>query len=78
MMEANKSYNKKLFTQPENDFLECPICFDIMKDPVFCTAQGHTFCRDCVTRHLDQSKTCPTYRDLYKKIICFQIDWFAP
>jgi hypothetical protein len=64
---GNKSYDKKSFTQPVNDFLECPICFDIMKDPVLCTAQGHTFCRECVTKHLDQSETCPTCREPMRK-----------
>jgi hypothetical protein len=78
---GNKSYDKKLFTQPVNDFLECPICFDIMKDPVLCNAQGHTFCRHCVTRHLDQSETCPTCREpmqiekmLPNRLVCSLIE----
>jgi len=66
-MQADKSYNKKLFTQPLNIHLECPICFDIMKDPVLCTAQGHTFCRHCVTSHLGRSKTCPNCREPLQK-----------
>jgi hypothetical protein len=66
-MNANDSYDEKLFTKPQSDHLKCPICFNIMKDPVTCPGQGHTFCRYCVTRHLDRIETCPTCREPLKK-----------
>jgi hypothetical protein len=62
-MEINESYDKNLFTQPLSIHLDCPICFNVMKDPVLCPTQGHTFCRLCILQHLDRSKTCPTCRE---------------
>jgi hypothetical protein len=67
IMEANESYDEKLFTKPQSDHLKCSICFNIMKDPVQCTTQGHTFCRYCVSTHLDRDETCPTCREPLKK-----------
>jgi TNF receptor-associated factor 4 len=51
-MIAISSYEKELFLQPPSDHFECPICLCIMKDPVSCR-EGHTFCRYCVSKHLD-------------------------
>ena len=36
----------------------CPICTDVLKEPVQCHNQ-HYFCRACITKHLKNSKTCP-------------------
>ena len=36
----------------------CPICTDVLKDPVQCHNQ-HYFCRACITDHLKNSQTCP-------------------
>ena len=36
----------------------CPICTDVLKDPVQCHNQ-HYFCRACITEHLKNSHTCP-------------------
>ena len=36
----------------------CPICTDVLKDPVQCHNQ-HYFCRSCITKHLKNSQTCP-------------------
>ena len=36
----------------------CPICTDVLKDPVQCHNQ-HYFCRSCITKHLENSQTCP-------------------
>ena len=36
----------------------CPICTDVLKDPVQCHNQ-HLFCRACITEHLKNSHTCP-------------------
>lgn len=66
-MNAFESYDRNLFILAPNDLLECPICSNIMKDPVQCTAQGHTFCRFCVMKALDWSETCPTCREPLKK-----------
>mgnify|MGYP002804108919 FL=1 len=36
----------------------CPICTDVLKDPVQCHNE-HYFCRACITKHLINSQTCP-------------------
>ncbi len=36
----------------------CPICTDVLKDPVQCHNQ-HYFCRACITIHLNNSQACP-------------------
>ncbi|CAB4019213.1 E3 ubiquitin- ligase NRDP1 isoform X2 [Paramuricea clavata] len=44
-------------TSVDKNFL-CPICTDVLKDPVQCHNQ-HLFCRACITEHLKNSQTCP-------------------
>ncbi|KAM5435590.1 hypothetical protein McanMca71_005807 [Microsporum canis] len=41
--------------------LDCQICYSLMVDP-YTTVCGHTFCRLCVTRMLDNSSLCPVCR----------------
>ena len=36
----------------------CPICTDVLKEPVQCHNQ-HYFCKACITKHLQNSQTCP-------------------
>jgi hypothetical protein len=56
IMEVNLSYDRTLFISSQSDHLECPICFNIMKDPVQCPSEGHTFCRHCISIHLSQTE----------------------
>jgi hypothetical protein len=66
-MMAPNFYDKKLFVQALGDQFECPICLNIMKDPVQCP-RGHTFCRHCISKHLEvQAKRCPTCREVMTK-----------
>mmetsp|Transcript_4168 Transcript_4168/g.8045 ORF Transcript_4168/g.8045 Transcript_4168/m.8045 type:complete len:543 (-) Transcript_4168:796-2424(-) len=39
--------------------LYSPICLSNPVEP-FCTPCGHTFCYECISRHLDNRQTCPT------------------
>ena len=41
----------------------CIICNEILKDPVQCQANEHYFCIECITKHLQNSQTCPTCTD---------------
>ena len=41
----------------------CLICFNVLKDPVLCPRNQHCFCRCCITKHLDNSRRCPTCAD---------------
>ena len=41
----------------------CKICFEVLDDPVQCENNEHYFCRKCITKHLENSETCPTCLD---------------
>ncbi len=49
-------YCRELFVEQTSDTnLECPICHNVPKDPVFCK-EGHGFCGSCIS----ESAMCPT------------------
>jgi hypothetical protein len=62
MIADDESYDEKRFVKPQSRELKCPICFDIMKNPVQCL-KGHNFCRRCILQYLVQSKRCSTCRE---------------
>ena len=41
----------------------CKICFEVLDDPVQCQNNEHYFCRKCMTKHLENSETCPLCMD---------------
>ena len=45
------------------DSFSCKICFEVLYDPVQCENNEHYFCRKCITKHLENSETCPTCMD---------------
>ena len=45
------------------DSLSCKICLKVLHDPVQCQNNEHYFCRKCVTKHLENSETCPRCTD---------------
>ena len=49
-------------TTVNRNFL-CLICFNVLKDPVLCPRNQHCFCRGCITKHLENSRRCPTCAD---------------
>ena len=51
-------YPQERFQYPVDKNFFCPICTDVLKDPVQCHNQ-HYFCKACITKHLENSKTCP-------------------
>ena len=42
--------------------LECPLCFSIMFEPVTTHSCGHSFCKSCLLRALDNKPECPMCR----------------
>ncbi len=41
----------------------CKICLEVFHDPVQCQHNEHYFCRKCITKHLENSETCPLCMD---------------
>ena len=58
-----QGYDEERFvTTISRNFL-CLICFSVLKDPVLCPRNQHCFCRGCITKHLENSRRCPTCAD---------------
>ena len=58
MAENNKDLSSSFM-----DSFSCKICFEVLDDPVQCENNEHYFCRKCITKHLENSETCPTCMD---------------
>ena len=54
IMAENNNMNSSFM-----DSLSCKICLDVVDDPVQCQNNEHYFCRKCITKHLENSQTCP-------------------
>ena len=63
MASSIQGYDEERFvTTISRNFL-CLICFSVLKDPVLCPRNQHCFCRGCITKHLENSRRCPTCAD---------------
>ena len=58
-----QSYDEERFVTTVNRNFLCLICFNVLKDPVLCPRNQHCFCRGCITKHLENSRRCPTCAD---------------
>lgn len=45
---------------PPGDWLSCPVCLDLLADPVSLSVCGHSFCRACVASSLARRRSCPS------------------
>ena len=52
-------YGDERFQNSVDEDLHCPICMNVLKDPVQCGPNEHYFCSNCITRHLKNSQSCP-------------------
>ena len=58
-----QGYDEERFaTTISRNFL-CLICFNVLREPVLCPRNHHCFCRSCITKHLENSRRCPTCAD---------------
>ena len=56
-------YEEERFEHEVDSKLLCPICRNVLKDPVQCQNE-HYFCRSCLKKHLhENSETCPVCQD---------------
>ena len=63
MANDEEGYEDHRFEKVVDRNFYCPICLNVLKDPVQCRNQ-HLFCSPCIKRHLEQrSQTCPTCRE---------------
>ena len=60
MASYTTGYDDELFQHPVCLSLHCCICTNVIKDPVMCRHNEHIFCRGCITRHLMNTRKCPT------------------
>lgn len=51
-------YPQERFQYPVDKNFFCPICTDVLRDPLQCHNQ-HYFCKACIKKHLENAKTCP-------------------
>ena len=58
-----QGYDEERFVSKINRNFICQICFNVMREPVLCPRNQHCFCRSCITKHLENSKRCPTCND---------------
>ena len=55
--------NNDKLGSPFMDNFSCKICLKVLHDPVQCENNEHHFCRKCLTKHLENSETCPLCMD---------------
>ena len=63
MASSIQGYDEERFATTVNRNFLCLICFNVLKDPVLCPRNQHCFCRSCITKHLENSRRCPTCAD---------------
>ena len=47
--------------EPPEDF-NCPVCFELMEEPIKLNTCNHIFCKRCIVREADIRKACPLDR----------------
>ena len=56
-----QGYEDTRFENTVDRHFHCPICLNVLRDPVQCRRNQHYFCTPCITKHLQEnSQTCPT------------------
>ncbi|XP_057669169.1 polycomb group protein Psc-like [Diorhabda carinulata] len=77
MAEMDKKRGGKILVRDLNSVITCRLCEGYLIDATSLTECDHVFCRACILRHFDNTKTgCPTCNTFYKKKsqTCFRAD----
>ena len=56
-------YEDERFESVVDEYFHCPICMNVLKEPVMCQNNQHYFCTACITRYLKESEMCLTCRE---------------
>ena len=60
-MASYQGYDDERFESPVPENLHCNICLNVLRKPMQCVRNEHSFCKPCITRHLQEtSQSCPT------------------
>ncbi|XP_031570935.1 E3 ubiquitin-protein ligase NRDP1-like, partial [Actinia tenebrosa] len=54
-----EGYKTEQFVDKIDDNLLCPICHDVLRDPIMSCEEGHSFCRYCIGQWLRSVDRCP-------------------
>ena len=48
--------------------LICPICYNILKNPKFCSSKknSHSFCKECIEKFLEEDNKCPICKNIFE------------
>ena len=60
MASADGGYEDQRFESDVTDSLYCAICLNVLKQPMQCVRNEHSFCKPCITRYVKESQRCPT------------------
>jgi hypothetical protein len=63
-----------LISQEFSNEVSCPICLQILYNPVSCELCQYPFCKSCIDSWISKSKTCPNRCKYYKEV---KINQFA-
>lgn len=59
-----QGYEGSRFVNAVDTNFHCPICLNVLKEPVQCRMNEHRFCSGCIRRHLERnSKNCPECKE---------------
>ena len=59
MASAQEGYDDERFENPVPQNLHCAICLNVLKQPMQCLKNEHSFCKPCINRHLQVIQKCP-------------------
>jgi E3 ubiquitin-protein ligase NRDP1 len=58
--EKEYGYEDSRFEKDVDENFHCPICYNVLKEPMMCRNNEHVFCLACISEHLKvNSQTCP-------------------
>ncbi len=58
LVHRSGGYDVNIFCKKPPEIYECPLCFEILRDPRQCL-NGHCYCFDCISSALNKNKSCP-------------------